>query len=456
MIKLKIKDILGISGARLVLGDENYVFHGFSKDTRTIQKKDTYVAIKGDIFDGNLFYKDAFLNGADTCVLEYIDLTEDVKKEFASKNIILVDDTVEFLAGVAKWKRNYIKAPVIAITGSVGKTSTKVIVADTLSSNYSVLTSIRNENTKIGMSLRLLNYQNEEMVVLEMGMNHAGEIRELTNIAQPDVAIITNVGTSHIGNLGSRENILKAKLEILEGLSGPVIVNNDNDLLHEWVLKHEYDQIITFGIHENSDYQAMNVHYDKDGSSYELKEDLVKIPVIGDAFIYNSLVAFVIGDLYHVKQDDIKKVLSNLKTEPHRMEFINDNGYTIIDDTYNASYDSVAYSLDVLKRLNGRKIAVLGDIFELGDYGEEIHKKIGALVAKQSIDMLVTVGMLACFINEEALKNGFLKDRSFHFSTNEEAISFLKKILQDGDLVLVKASHGMNFGESVSGIQSAN
>ena len=446
---MKIKDILGLSNAKLIMGDENYVFKGFSKDTRTIQNGDTYVGIKGDNFDGNLFFLDALAKGADTCVVEHIDLTDEIKKEVQGKNIILVDNSLEFIMAAAKQKRKTIPVPLIAITGSVGKTSTRAIITDVMEKKYTTLSTIGNENARIGMSLRILNYQNEECIVLEMGMNHAGEISELTDIARPDVAVITNIGTSHIGNLGSRENILKAKLEILEGLSGPVIINNDNDLLHDWAKKHEYAPIITFGIHEKSDYQATNVNYDKLGSSYELKGDLVKIPVIGDAFIYNSLVAFIIGDLFGITHEEVKQVLSNLKTEPHRMEFIDSNGFTIIDDAYNASFDSISYALDVLSHLEGRKIVVLGDIFELGNYGEEIHRKIGSLIAKQSIDMLLTVGPLAQFINEEAIHDGFDKENSFHFNTNEEAIKILNQIVQKEDIVLVKASHGMHFEEIV-------
>lgn len=453
---MKIKDILGISNAKLIMGNEEYIFKGFSKDTRTIHEGDTYVAIKGDVFDGNLFFSDAFLNGADTCILEHINLTSEIKEKFPHKNIVLVDNTIDFIMKLASKKREEIKVPVIAITGSVGKTSTKSIVADTLETKYSVLKSIKNENANIGMSLRLLNYQNEEIVVLEMGMNHAGEIKELSRIACPNVAIITNIGTSHIGNLGSRENILSAKLEILERLSGPVIINNDNDMLHKWARRQEYAPIITFGIHEKSDYQAKNISYDEKGSSYELNHDQIRIPVIGDAFIYNSLVAFVIADLFGVEYDKVKEVLSHLKTEPHRMEFKNANGYTIIDDAYNASFDSVAYSLEVLKHLKGRKIAVLGDIFELGNFGEEIHQKIGSLIAKEKLDVLVTVGSLAQFINEEAMINGFDKDKNFHFNTNDEAIEFLKNFLGTGDIVLVKASHAMNFEEIVRGIQETN
>lgn len=449
---MRIRDVLGISNAKLLFGNEDYEFKGFSKDTRTIQKGDTYVGIKGEKFDGNQFFLDAFLNGADTCVLESVHLTDEIKEQYADRNFILVDDSVSFLMGAAKKKREEISVPVVAITGSVGKTSTKNIVADVLAMKYSVLRTIRNENSQIGMSIRLLNYQDEEIIVLEMGMNQKGEIKKLSELAQPDVAIITNIGTSHIGNLGSRENILKAKLEILEGLKGPIIVNQDNDLLQKWVSDAKYEPIITFGIHDQSDYQALHVSYTKDGTIYELKGEKIELPVIGDAFVYNSLCAFVVGDLFGVDHNCIKKVVCKMKTDAHRLEFIKKDGITIIDDTYNASYDSIASSLNVLKNLDGRKIAVLGDVFELGDYGEEIHRSIGALVAKAGIDLFVSVGSLARYMNEEAIQNGFSKENCFHFQENGEAIHFLKEILKPGDLVLVKASHGMNFLEIVEGL----
>ena len=186
-----------------------------------------------------------------------------------------------------------------------------------------------------------------------------------------------------------------------------MIVNYDNDLLHWWVNQNEYNPIITFGIHERSDYQACNISYDLDGTTYKVNNKKVFVPVIGDAFIYNSLVAFIIGDLYQVDYEKICEVLKNLKREPHRMEFITHNDYTIIDDTYNASYDSVVYSLDVLSRLKGRKIAVLGDILELGEFSEDIHRKIGKYLAGKPIDYLVTVGSMSCYIEDEATKNGF-------------------------------------------------
>ena len=447
---MKIKDVLGISNAKLIVGNPEDLLENFSKDTRTIKEGDTYVAFVGENFDGNLFFQDAFLKGAKTCILSKFDLND--RDKYLDKNIILVDDTLDFITKAATKKREGISVPVIAVTGSVGKTSTKNLIADVLSKKYHVLKTAGNLNTKIGLSLTLLNYQKEECIVLEMGMNQFGEIRALTNIAKPTIAVITNIGTSHIGNLGSRENILKAKLEILEGLSGPIIVNYDNDMLGNWANQEKDREIITFGIDSEANYQASNIRYSKRGSSFTLGNLKFQIPVIGKAFIYNALVSYIVGKLLFVNEEDILDALKMIKPEEHRMEIKDRGDITIIDDTYNASYDSVLFALDVLSRFDGRKIAVLGDILELGLYGEEIHRNIGHLIVDDSIDCLVTVGDMAMYINEEAISNGFLESSSFHFINNEEAVLFLKRFIQVGDVLLVKASHGMNFIQIVDSL----
>lgn len=449
---MKIKDVLGISNARLIIGNEQDELTHFSKDTRTIKKNDTYVALIGENFDGNKFFKDAFSKGAKTCIVSSISSDEDLE-HYRDKNILLVDNTIAFLVEIAKLKRSKIKVPVIAVTGSVGKTSTKNLIASVLEQKYSVLKTQGNLNTKIGLALTILNYQNEECIVLEMGMSQLGEISTLTNIAKPTMAVITNIGTSHIGNLGSRENILKAKLEIIEGLNGPLIINNDNDLLHTWVNKEKNQEVITFGIEEPSDYQAQEIKYLTDGCSFTINGHLLHLPVYGDAFIYNSLVAFIIGEKLHVSYEDISSALNNIPKEEHRMQKIEVSGYTIIDDTYNASYDSVRLALDVLSISKGRKIAVLGDILELGDFSQKIHEDIGSLIVKKNIDLLITIGSMAKYINEQAEKQGFLTNNSYHFDNNKEAIKFLKDICKDEDIILVKASHGMNFKEIVEGLQ---
>ncbi|MBE6154205.1 MAG: UDP-N-acetylmuramoyl-tripeptide--D-alanyl-D-alanine ligase [Firmicutes bacterium] len=450
---MKIKDIIGINNAKLVFGNAEEVLNNFSKDTRTIKDGDTYIGIKGEIYDGSVFFEDAFSNGAKTCIVSNIEIFDDIKNKYADRNLIMVDNVVEFLTLIAKKKRENLNIPIIAVTGSVGKTSTKNIIADVLSTKYRVLKTEGNLNTNIGLSLTLLSLTDEEIVVLEMGMSEKGEISVLTNIAKPDVAVITNIGTSHIGNLGSRENILKAKLEILEGLKGPIIINNDTDLLNDWYKNNNINnEIITYGIDNISHYQATNISYDKKGSHYNLDNELVDVNVIGKHFIYNSLVAFAIGDLFNIDHKNIKNKLKNLTLEPNRMELINNN-YTIINDTYNASYDSIYYALEVLSKFEGRKIAVLGDILELGEFSEEIHRNIGNLIIKNNIDVLITIGESAKYINEEATNNGFNTVNSYHFGSNKEAINFINSIKSGKDNILVKASHGMNFIEIVNGIK---
>lgn len=449
---MTIKDILGINNAKLIIGSESTQLDNFSKDTRTINYGDTYIGIKGENFNGSEFYKEAFKNGAKTCILSDVEIDNEELNLYHDKNIILVDDTIEFLVEIAKIKRNNLHIPIIAVTGSVGKTSTRNIIASVLETKYRVLKTKENLNTNIGLALTLLSYQDEEIIVLEMGMNHFGEIKELSLIARPDLAVITNIGTAHIGNLGSRENILQAKLEILEGLTGPVIINNDNDLLHAWKDKNHGFKIITFGMEQNSDYQASNIIYDKSGSHFKLGMENVSINVIGKHFIYNSLVAFAIADIYEIPHKNVIDAIKDIRLEPNRMELITKE-YTIINDTYNASFDSVYYALEVLGSFKKRKIAVLGDILELGEYGEEIHKNIGEVITKFNIDILITVGSLAKFINEIAIKKGFNKENSYHFDTNKDAIDKIKEIIAKDDTILVKASNSMNFIEIVNAIK---
>ncbi len=453
MLQIKIKDILNINEAKLIKGNPEDYLTNISKDTRTIQKGDTYIGIKGEVYDGNTFYEEALKKGAKTCILSNISLNNNILNKYPNCNIIIVQDSINFLIELATNKRKELNIPIIAVTGSVGKTSTKNIIADVLSTKYKVLKTSGNLNTNIGLALTILSLTDEEIIVLEMGMNKFGEISELTKIAKPDVAVITNIGTAHIGNLGSRENILKAKLEILEGLTGPLIINNDNDLLSNWYKTTRIpNKVITYGIDTSSDYKAQNLSYDKLGSHFNILDEKVSINVLGKHFIYNSLVAFAIGDLYNISHSQIINSLKNLNLEKSRMEIINKNNYTIIDDTYNASYDSVYYALEVLSSFNNPKIAVLGDILELGNWGEEIHRNIGKLIVKNHIDELITVGDLANYINIEAKEEGFNNNLSHNFKNNEEAIKYLNSIKKENAIILIKASHDMNFKEIVDKI----
>ena len=317
---LTVKDILKASKGKLIVGNENLVCSVFSKDTRIISQGDVYIGIKGENFDGNLFWKDAFKNGASCVIVQNIDFAREKLEEYRNRTIILVEDTLQALYEIARAKRDLYDIPVIAITGSVGKTSTKDIIANVVSQKYKTLKTIGNNNNNIGLPFTILRMKDEEAMVLEMGMNHFGEISLLTSIAKPNICVITNIGTSHIGNLGSRENILKAKLEILEGTKNPtVIVNNDNDLLSKWYEnnKNKYN-IKTFGISNKSDINAENIVLDKKSSTYssniEGKKYNITVPIGGEHFVLNSLCATLVGEELNIEMpDDIRELCEQLE-----------------------------------------------------------------------------------------------------------------------------------------------
>lgn len=439
----------------------NKVINGVKIDTRKINAGDCYVGIKGEKNDGNKFYMDAFLKGATIVILDDYTINKEDEKylEENGKSIVVVEDSVKALGELAKYKRSLFKCPVVAVTGSAGKTSTKDIIYSVLKEKYNAHKTIGNQNNHLGLPLTVLALdESKEVLVLEMGMNHAGEISYLTSIARPDVAVITNVGTAHIGNLGCRENILKAKLEILEGLNpeGTLIINNDNDLLHEWYLdnKDKY-HILTIGINNPSDFQASNIFLEEDGSTFTCNDFTYDVPVGGEHFIYNALEAIAVASIFDVDDKSIRKGILNFELSSNRMNIINEEArdITIIDDSYNANFDSMRYAIKYLSGLDGRLIAVLGSMKELGDYTEDLHRKLGKIIVDEEIDILITVGDEAKFINDEAEKLGFNKDCSYHFSLNSEAIDCLNNILEKDDKVLIKASNSLNFKEIVDAIK---
>ena len=450
---MKIKDIIDITKGNLITGREDFEFENFSKDTRTIQKGDIYIGIKGEKFDGNEFWKQALDNGAEAVIIQDIEITEVEKERYSNKIIVKVEDTLKALYEIAKYKRSLYDIPVIAVTGSVGKTSTKDVIASVVSSKYKTLKTEGNNNNNIGLPLTILKLKDHEAMVVEMGMNHFGEISLLTDIARPTLAVITNIGTSHIGNLGSRENILKAKLEILEGMIVPkIIINNDNDLLHKWYEKNKNKiEIHTFGIQNESELTAKDIKLKEESSEFLAKSPsgLVKInvPVGGEHFVYNALCAIEVGHILGIADDNIKKGIEKFELTKKRMDIKKlANGAILINDAYNASYESMKASLNFLARHTGkRKIAVLGDMFELGEYTEELHRNVGKEVVKNGIDILICSGENSKYIIEEAKKSKNLK--IYFMNNNEQIVEKLTQELRNGDVVLVKASNGMKFFE---------
>lgn len=456
-MEMKVKDIIKICDGELIFGNENTICENFSKDTRQIQKGDIYVGIKGENFDGSLFYEKALENGAKVCILENVIIPEQIKEKYKDSSIIIVKDTVKAIQQIAYFKRKKYDIPVIAVTGSVGKTSTKDILASVISEKYKVLKTEGNLNNHIGLPFTILKLRDHEALVVEMGMSNMGEISTLTNIAQPTIAVITNIGTSHIGNLGSRENILNAKLEILEGMQqdGILIINNDNDLLNEWNKNNKTYNVKTFGIENKSDVTATDIVLEQYSSKFLAiinNEKLnVEVPVGGKHFVYNALCALTVGEVLNIQKTEIIKGIKEFELTKNRMDVKkNKIGATIINDCYNANYDSMKAALEYISKINSnRKIAILGDMLELGEFSEEIHLKIGNEVVNNKIDILITVGDQAKNISKKALELGMNKEQVYNFETNKEAVKLLNNILKSGDVVLIKASNGMHFNEIV-------
>lgn len=409
---------------------------------------DTFVGIKGEKVDGNNFLDIAFDKGAIACIVDK-DVPQNLVENYKDKVIIQVNNTIKSLQEIASFVRLQYNIPVVAITGSVGKTSTKDIIASVISQNFDVLKTEGNLNNHIGLPLTILNLKNQTALVVEMGMNNLGEISLLSKIAKPTIAVITNVGTSHIGNLGSRENILKAKLEILDGLleNGKLIINNDNDLLHNWYQKNMAENIYTYGIKSNSTFVATNIFQDNYSSTFTVDNQKIKVAVSGKHFIYNALSAYAVGKMLNIADEKIIKGIAEFKLTAKRMEFRKiSNNSIVIEDYYNASYESILMALDVLENLNtSKKIAVLGDILELGIFSEKIHKEVGKEVKRKNVNVLITVGDAAKNIAEEAKKLG-LQD-VYICNDNKTATKILKQQIIEDSAILIKASHGMKFEE---------
>ena len=394
----------------MLSGNINDDIHGFTQDTRQIHQGDMYIPLVGEKNDGHQFIKQAFEAGASSVITSQ-------PIDYPDKNVILVKDTLQALTDMAAYLRKHRAVKVVGITGSVGKTSTKDMIYAVVSMQYKTLKTLGNYNNHIGLPLTVLRHQDEEVMVLEMGMNHLGEIRHLTHIARPDIAVITNVGTAHIGELGSRENILKAKMEIVEGLTqqGRLIINDDNDMLHT-VQSQDYP-IIRVGENNDCYLKAYHVELLLEESYFDLD--------------YQKCI----------------KGIDQFELTKNRMDMIElSHGIRLIDGTYNANLDSMKSSLDVLSKYPNRKIAILADMLELGAYEQAFHQEVGQYVAKKHIDQLMCVGPASQNIVLKAQENGI---EAYHFESNQDLIQTLEGCIQNDDVILLKGSHGMHLDEVV-------
>ena len=450
--KISIKQIADYIGGKLI-GDDKYI-DMVTTDSREARDGAMFIGIKGERVDGNDFAKGFLENGGSCAVVE-----KDIEVP-SGKSAILVDDTKRAIRDIAELYRTKLDIDVVAVTGSVGKTSTKDMLNSVISKGYETFATKGNFNNEIGVPLTVFQLDSSyKKAVVEMGMSNLGEISRLTKIAKPQVAVITNIGTSHIGNLGSQENILKAKLEVLECLDtdGIVVLNGDDGFL--WGAKDSIShKVIYYGIeNKDADYIAYDVVCDEKGSSFKVKindeEYGFYINIVGKHHIYNAMAAIICGLHFGMSIEKMAEGVSGFEPSGMRQKEIMAGNVKLIEDCYNASTDSMKSSLNVLKSLskNHRSIAVLGDMLEQGDFAEINHRIVGKYVADTNPDALLCIGRDAKYIADEAKKLGLTE--VYEFDTNQQAAEFVCDYVKDEDVVLFKASRGMRLEEVSSALQ---
>lgn len=459
MMNLTLQEIIEAVNGELVRQGKENEYKAVSTDSRTIHKGSIFIALKGENFNGNAYAAEASRKGAALCIVDEI---KDSFNDFNEDTIVIkVDDCKKALLSLAKYYRSKLKVKVIGITGSTGKTSTKDLVAAFLSTKLKVFKTKGNFNNEIGLPLMIFNITNEyDVAVLEMGMSDLGEIHRLADVARPDIAIISNIGVSHIEYLKTRENILKAKLEITDffNSSSTLIINYDNDLL-KTVEATNYN-IVRISIEENNvNFKAESMFLDERSISFKVlnngkdlsPEFTISIP--GKHNIQNSLLAIACGRELGLTYEDMIAGSSTLEFTSMRLDIVKGSRFTIIDDSYNASPDSMKAALDVLENVSGtRKIAVLGTMKELGEEAYKLHREVGVYAGLKKIDLLITIGEFS-----RAFKDGFNKDGNYiAFQGNDEAAEYLSDFLVDLDVVLVKASRSMRFETIVNKLKMIN
>ncbi|MDF2800105.1 MAG: UDP-N-acetylmuramoylalanyl-D-glutamyl-2,6-diaminopimelate--D-alanyl-D-alanyl ligase [Anaerocolumna sp.] len=464
MEALSIKEIAMAVNGRVISGEENLSIKFVSTNSKAFSEGGLFVPIVGERFDGHNFINDAALNGAKACFthreLDYID----------GMTYIEVDNTLNALQSLGAYYRNKFNIPVIGITGSVGKTTTKEMVSAALETRYKVLKTEGNMNSQVGLPLMMLKLDStHEIAVIEMGMSEEGEMERLAKIARPEVAIVTNIGVSHIAQLKTRENIRKEKLNIInEFKEGSLLFVNGNDsLLQEIITNRSLDvstptrekldlcKVITYGEGSTYDYRASDIIFADEKTSFTFNDskEVINLSVLGMHNVYNALAALAVAEHYHIPVSTSKEGLRNYSPIAMRGQILEVNGIKIIDDSYNASPDSMKSGIEVLKTLSGikRKFAVLADIKELGEISKQSHYEVGEFLVNQPIDGVITVGEEALEIAKALRDNNSLVN-AYTFTNNEEVLKFLSGFLGAGDGVLVKGSRGMKTDEIVKGL----
>jgi UDP-N-acetylmuramoyl-tripeptide--D-alanyl-D-alanine ligase len=453
-MEMTVEQILTVCGGQLLCGDPQTKIHGGSIDSRRTKEGDLFVPLLGERSNGHGYIQAAFEKGAVATLTQ-----EHTKMNDPSHCWIFVEDTQTALQEIAKSYRSGFTIPLIGITGSVGKTTTKEMVALALSAGGNVMKTKGNFNSQVGLPITLFGLEKDhDVAVIEMGMSEHGEMARLADIARPNYAVITNIGLSHIENLKSQKNIRNEKLHIIDHFDkNSVLFLNGDDPILSAMIGFLPCKTIVYGTGYNAHYQAKHIVTEDKHTTYALQTPIqgrtVFLPTLGKHNVLNSLAAIAIADYLGVDLDEAIEKIGQYVPPSMRQEIHEVGGVTIIDDTYNASPDSIRSGLDVLRGLecSGRRVAVLADMLELGELSEQAHYDVGVAAAEAGVDVLVTVGKRAENIGKGA-KSVNPAVLVCSQKDNEQAVHYLTHKLRPGDCVIVKGSRGMKTDEIVRGL----
>lgn len=495
MIPVRVEQLVAAVSGDLLTGDSNQQIKNVTIDSRERAEDALFVPIIGEKTDGHKYVSGALAGGAKTLFMQkessYREEILALAKE-AGASVVAVEDTVAALQQFAAWYRSRFALPVVGITGSVGKTTTKEMISAALETEKKVLKTIGNKNSQIGLPLMMFYLDDSyDIAVIEMGMSEVGEMRNLAFVAKPECAVMTNIGVAHIAQLGSKENIRKEKLNIVNQFDtgSALFVNGNDKLLHKLATEITQNNImidcdeeslpalcktkaVTYGIVEDGaetlfDVSAKDLITGGSGISFTAivcengteKQIPVQLKVYGNHNVMNALAAIAVAMRYGISPEKATEGLAKYEPIAMRGQIKKVNDITWIDDTYNASPDSMKSGAQVLLSLEAKRhVAVLADVLELGAASEGLHREVGAYLAtlteqERICDILVTVGTQAAFIADEAKQQG--SKQVYAFSSNEEAVKFLKETLLAGDAVLVKGSRGMHTEEIIKAFDEA-
>ncbi len=477
MEEITISQLAQLAGAT-IKGDSTKRICGFSTDSRIGGEQIVFLPIQGEKVDGHDYIQDAYANGIRTTFTsrkEIIPKTEEM-------TYLFVDDTICAFQQAAAAYRDQFTIPVVGVTGSVGKTTTKEMIAATLSEGKCVLKTQGNKNSQIGLPQMMFEFSKKhEIAVIEMGMSLPGEMQRLVSVAKPQIAVISNIGTAHIGQLKSREKIRLEKMSIINEFSknGLLLLNGENDLLKEvydavkegkengnWDVLEKIDllketkeklkdcNVMTYGTTSDCDLEAVQIRQDQNKNQtlftfsgvFQAKQysEEILLHTLGIHNVQNALAALGLALFFNIDLKQAKKGLECYQVPEMRGVIETVGRLTLIDDSYNASSDSMKCGLDILSGITKkRRVAILGDILELGELAEPLHREIGTYVAKSNIDQLITVGTCTAFLAKEAILQGMDKNQVIICHDQKEACDIVKDVLKEEDAVFIKGSRGM-------------